>query len=159
MFLQDLRYAARMLRRSPVFTLTIILTLALGLGATTTIFSVVNAVIISPLPFASPDRLIWIAERNDRLNLPTFSASSANYLSWKAQSQSFEDMGAIGFGSYNLSGIGGDPEQLSGAPITPSVLPTLGLQPIAGRNFGAGDAVAGAPRVALISQALWLRRF
>ena len=101
--MHDLRYAARMLRRSPLFTLTIILTLTLGLGATTTIFSVVNAVLISPLPFAEPGRLIWIAERNDRLNLSTFSASSANYLSWRARTRSFEELGAVGFGSYNLS--------------------------------------------------------
>ena len=158
--MHDLRYAARMLRRSPLFTLTIILTLTLGLGATTTIFSVVNAVLISPLPFAEPGRLIWIAERNDRLNLSTFSASSANYLSWRARTRSFEELGAVGFGSYNLSGdSGGDPEQLSGAPMTPTVLPTLGLQPVAGRNFGPNDAIAGAPRVAMISQGLWMRRF
>ena len=158
--MHDLRYAARMLRRSPLFTLTIILTLTLGLGATTTIFSVVNAVLISPLPFAEPGRLIWIAERNDRLNLSTFSASSANYLSWRARTKSFEELGAVGFGSYNLSGdSGGDPEQLSGAPMTPTVLPTLGLQPVAGRNFGPNDAIAGAPRVAMISQGLWMRRF
>jgi putative ABC transport system permease protein len=159
MLMQDLRYALRVLRRSPLFTLTVVLTLTLGIGATTMIFSVVNAVILRPLPFAEPGRLVWIAERNDRLNLPRFSASSANYVSWQSRTRSFDEMGAIGFGSYNLSSNNAEPEQLSGGPLTPSVLPVLGLRPIAGRDFRPGDAVAGAPRVALISEGLWRRRF
>jgi putative ABC transport system permease protein len=159
MLLQDLRYTLRMLRRAPLFTLTVVITLMLGIGATTTIFSVVNAVILTPLPFGSPNRLMWIAERNDRLNLDRFSASTANYLSWKPRAHAFEEMGAFGFGSYNLGGDGGEPEQLSGAPITTSVLSVLGLQPLAGRDFRAGDDVTGAPRVVLISEGLWHRRF
>src|SRR5262252_7800482 len=128
--MQDLRYAIRLLKRSPLFAMTVILTLTLGIGATTAIFSVVNAVILKPLPFTSPERLVWIAERNDRLNLPRFTASSANYLSWKARTRSFDEIGAVGYGSYNLSGDGSEPEQLSGAPMTPSVLPVIGVQPI-----------------------------
>src|SRR5262249_17407067 len=85
--------------------------------------------------------------------------STANYLSWKARTQAFDEMGAVGFGSYNLSGDGQDAEQVSGAPITPSVLPVLGLQPVRGRSFRAGDDVQGAPRVAMISEGLWRRRF
>jgi putative ABC transport system permease protein len=157
--LRDLRYTVRMLRRTPLFTLTVVVTLMLGIGATTTIFSVVQAVILTPLPFGSPDRLVWIAERNDRLNLTQFSASAANYQSWKPRMHAFEEVGAIGFGSYNLSGDDTEPEQLSGGPITTSVLGVLGLRPIVGRAFRAGEEVAGAPRVALISEALWRRRF
>src|SRR4029079_17840996 len=159
MLRQDLRYTARMLRRAPLFTLSVVVTLALGIGATTAIFSVVNAVILRPLPFAESTRLVWIAERNDRLNLPRFSASTANYLSWKARAQAFDEIGAVGFGSYNISGDGQDAEQVSGAPITPSVFPVLGLLPIRGRAFRAGDDVQGAPKVALISDGLWRRRF
>src|SRR5262252_6859684 len=155
----DLRYTARMLRRAPLFTLSVVITLALGIGATTAIFSVVNAVILRPLPFPDSQRLVWIAERNDRLNLPRFSASTANYLSWKARTQAFDEMGAVGFGSYNLGGDGQDPEQVSGAPMTPSVLAVIGLQPIRGRAFRTGDDVQGAPRVAMISEGLWRRRF
>jgi hypothetical protein len=83
MWRNDLRYTMRPLRRSPVFTAAAVLTLALGIGANTAIFSVVNAVLLRPLPFAHPDRLVRVAEKNDRLNLPDFSASVPNYLSWK----------------------------------------------------------------------------
>ena len=95
--LNDLRYAARMLWKSPLFTLAVVLTVALGIGANTAIFSVVNAVMLRPMPFAEPDRLYWVAERNDKLNLATFSASVLNYLSWKEQARSFEQLGAVGF--------------------------------------------------------------
>lgn len=116
MLLQDLRYAARLLRRAPLFTLTVVATLMLGIGATTTIFSVVNAVILTPLPFTASDRLVQVAEKNDRLGLPTFSSSAANDLAWKARAHAFEAIGAFGFGSYNLTGDGGEPEQINGAP-------------------------------------------
>src|SRR3954453_4063187 len=108
----DFRYTLRMLRKSPLFTLAVVFTVALGIGANTAIFSVVNAVMLRPLPYQQPDRLVWIAEKNDKLNLPTFSASVLNYLSWKEQSRTFEAMGAFGFATVNLTGVG-DPEQLT----------------------------------------------
>src|SRR5262249_53315614 len=85
--------------------------------------------------------------------------STANYLSWKARTQAFEELGAVGFGSYNLGGDGQDPEQVSGAPLTTSVLSVLKLQPVRGRGFRAGDDVQGAPRVVMISEGLWRSRF
>jgi len=158
MLLADLRYAVRTLRRSPVFTIATVLTMGLTVGANTAIFSVVNAVLIRALPFASPGRLMQVAEKNDKLNISNFSASVLNYLSWKQQNQSFEALGAVGAGIYTLTGRG-DPEQLNGATISPSLLPILGIQPVLGRGFVDGDDRPGAAPVALISQALWRRRF
>ena len=134
MLLADLRYAVRILRRSPVFTAAAVLTMALAIGANTVIFSVVNAVLIRPLPFASPARLVQVAEKNDSLHITQFAASVLNYLSWKEQSHSFEGLGAIGAGTYALTGRG-DPEQFNGATISPSLLPLLGIQPVLGRGF------------------------
>ena len=158
MLMQDLRYTARTLRQSPVFTAAALLTVALGIGANTAIFSVVNAVMLRPLPFPAPDRLVQVAEKNDKLGLPYFGASLLNYLSWKEQAQSFEALGAFGFGNYTLTGNGA-PEQFTGAPITPSLLPLLGLQPVAGRGFREGEDQPGGPAVAMIGESLWRRRF
>ena len=154
----DFRYALRLLRRSRVFTVTVVLTLALGIGATTAIFSVVNAVLLRPLPFADPGRLMQVAERNDKLNLPTFSASALNYMSWTEQTRVFEGLAAIGFGTFTLSGHG-DPENYTGNSITPSLLPLLGVSPTRGRGFSEGDDKVGAAPVAMISESLWRRRF
>src|SRR6185437_5805015 len=142
----DIRYAIRLLVRSRLFTLTVVAIIAVGIGATTAIFSVVNAVLLRPLPFAAPSRLMQFAEKNDALHLPSFSASALNYLSWKEASRSFEQMGAIAFGTFTLSGTG-EPENYTGNAITPSLLPLLGLQPIAGRVFADGDDRAGAAPV------------
>jgi putative ABC transport system permease protein len=158
MLLADLRYAVRTLRKSPVFTSAAVLTMTLTIGANTAIFSVVNAVLIRPLPFASPERLMQVAEKNDKLNIQNFSASVLNYLSWKEQNRSFQDLGAVGSGTYTITGRG-NPEQINGAMITPSLLPILGIQPVRGRGFREGDDRPGAAPVALISQALWRRRF
>jgi putative ABC transport system permease protein len=119
---------------------------------------VVNAVLLRPLPFGEPGRLVWVAERNDKLNLSTFGASVLNYLSWKEQAQSFDSLGAIGSGIYNLTGSG-EPEQFAGATISPSVLPLLGIQPVAGRGFADGEDKPGAAPVAMIGEGLWKRRF
>jgi putative ABC transport system permease protein len=154
----DLRYALRLLRKSQLFTLTVILTLAVGIGAATTIFSVVNAVLVRPLPFADADRLMQVAEKNDKLRLRAFSASALNYLSWKEQTQTFAQLGAFQFGTFTLSGRG-DPETYTGGLITSSLIPMLGVQPLAGRTFSPDDDKIGAAPVALISQALWTNRF
>ena len=154
----DLRYAIRLLRRSRLFTTTVVLTIAIGIGATTAIFSVVNAVLLRPLPFADPGRLMQVAEKNDKLNLPAFSASALNYLSWKEQTRTFDQLGAIQFGTYTLRGHG-DPENYTGNAISPSLLPLLGLAPVAGRGFSDTDDRPGAAPVALIGESLWRRRF
>ena len=154
----DLRYALRLLRKSRLFTLTVVLTVAIGIGGTTAIFSVVNAVLLRPLPFTEPDRLMQVAEKNDALRLPAFGVSALNYLSWKEQTHTFDQLGAIQFATYTLSGHG-DPETYTGNAISPSLIPLLGLQPLVGRAFTDADAATGAAPVALISETLWRRRF
>ena len=157
MLLSDLRYTARALRRSPVFSAAVVLTVALAIGANTAIFSVVNTVLVRPLPFAAPERLVQVGEKNDAMHLPIFSVSVLNYLSWKEQTQTLQ-LAAVGFGTFSLSGSG-EPEQFTGSPITPSLLPVVGVSPIAGRGFTDGEDKPGAPRVVMISEGLWKRRF
>jgi putative ABC transport system permease protein len=156
--MSDIRYALRLLVRSRLFTATVVLVIGIGIGAATTIFSVVNAVLLRPLPFRDPARLMQIAEKNDALHLPAFGVSALNYLSWKERQHAFEQMGAVQFGTYTLSGHG-DPESYTGCAITPSLLPMLGLQPVVGRTFADGEDKPGSAPVALISEALWRRRF
>ena len=157
-FLQDIRFGLRMLRKNPGFASVAILTLALGIGANTAIFSVVNAVLIRPLPFAQPERLVRIFEKNDKLNLQQFGNSVLNYLSWKEQQQSFDKMGLIGFATLSLTG-NGEPEQFNATMISPSLMPMLGIQPLVGRGFREDEEKPGSPAVVLISEGLWKRRF
>jgi putative ABC transport system permease protein len=156
--LQDLRYTARMMWKAPAFTAAVVLTVALGIGANTAIFSFVYAVMLRPLPFAEPQRLMQVNEKNDKLNLPNFSASVLNYLSWSEQTQSFERLGAVSFSSFNLSGQA-EPEQFTGNRISPSLIPLLGIQPVAGRAFLDGEDKPGSGPVAMVSEGLWRRRF
>src|SRR5215471_20068848 len=154
----DARYAIRLLRRSPLFTAAVVLTTAIGIGGTTAIFSVVYAVLIRPLPFERPDRLMQVAEKNDALHLSAFGASLLNYLSWKEKTHTF-DLGAVQFTSgFTLTGRG-EPENYNGYAISASLLPVLGLRPTMGHGFSDADEKPGAAPVALISESLWKRRF
>ena len=117
-----------------------------------------NAVLLRPLPFAEPGRLMQVAEKNDALRLPQFGASALNYVSWKEATRTFAELGAIQFGTYTLSG-NGDPENYTGNAITPSLLPLLGVNAIAGRGFADGEDKPGAAPVAMIGETLWRRRF
>jgi putative ABC transport system permease protein len=158
MRLSDTRYAIRVLRRTPLFSAAVILTVALAIAANTTLFSVVNAVMLRPLPFGDPERLVQLAEKNDKLNLPNFAASVLNFLSWREQTHSFQEMAAVGFGTFTLSGTG-EPEQLSGNRISPGLLRVLGVRPLAGRAFLDEEEKPGAAPVAIIGEGLWNRRF
>jgi len=158
MLRDDLRYAWRMLGKSPLTAAAIVVTVALAVGATTAVFSVFNALILRPLPFRAPERLVWVAERNDRLNLPTFTTSGPNFRSWKELGAPLEALAAIGYASYNLGGDG-EPEQLTGGSLTADVFRTLGIAPLAGRAFLVEEEQAGSGRVAMIGEALWRRRF
>ncbi len=158
MLLTDLRYALRMIRKTPLFTVVVVFTVALAIAANTAIFSFVNAVLLRPLPFREPGRLVQVAEKNDKLNLPNFGASVLNFLSWREQTQGLDGIAAMGFSTITLSG-GGEPEQLPGNRLSPALMPVLGLAPIAGRSFTEDEEKPGSPAVAMIGEGLWKRRF
>src|SRR4029077_2393159 len=134
MLWNDIRYAARMMGRTPVFTATVILTVMLAIAANTTVFSVVNAVMLRPLPFREPNGIVQVAEKNDKLKLASFGASVLNFLSWREQNQAFEELAAVGFSNYTLSGSG-EAEQFSGNRISPALTRVLGISAVAGRVF------------------------
>jgi putative ABC transport system permease protein len=159
MFINDVRYAARLMTRTPVFAIAVILTIALAIGANTAVFSVVNAVMIRPLPFADPGHLVQVAEKNEKLNLPSFGVSALNFVGWREQQHSFEELGAFGSNTYTISSGTGDPEQLLGARISPSLTRVLGINPIAGRTFVDNEEKPGGASVAIIGEGLWKRRF
>src|SRR5215472_3848671 len=147
-----------MLRKSPLATLAIVLTVALAVGAATAVFSVFSALILRPLPYLDAARLVWVAERNDKLNLATFATSGLNFRSWQELSAPVDSLSAIGYASYNLGGDG-EPEQLTGGTLSSGVFSALGIAPIAGRTFTRDEEQPGAARVAMIGEALWRRRF
>src|SRR5574341_452661 len=148
-----------MLLKNPGFTLVVLLTLSLGIGANTAIFSVVNAVMLRQLPFANADRLVRLNESNPERGWPTFSVSHPNFLDWRARNQTFEAMAATGGASFNLS-TGGEVEVVRGAAITADFLPALGVAPALGRNFlPEEDRPGGNVRVALLAHGFWQRRF
>ena len=156
--LNDLRYAVRAIRRAPAFSLAVMLTVALTIAANTAMFSVVNAVLVRPLPYADAKRLVQVGEKNDRLNVSNFGASVLNFVSWREQTHAFDQLAAIGFASFNLSGVG-EPEQFVGNRISPALLNVLGLAPIAGRGFADAEERPGAPPVAMIGERLRARRW
>jgi putative ABC transport system permease protein len=155
--LQDLRYGARMLLKKPGFTLIAVITLALGIGANTAIFSVVNAVLLRPLPYAEPERLVALWESNTQRPMSRNSISYPNFFDWRAQSQLFERMASYYTISMNLTGIA-TPVNLRGATVSPELFATLGVKPLLGRWFVAEEEKPGI-RAAIISHSLWQRQF
>ncbi len=155
--LQDARYALRQMRRNPGFTAVAILTLALGIGANTAIFSFVNAVLLRPLPFQEPDRVVFVSEWNLKRNAST-PFSPRDFADYRAQARSFGHFGATYSTNAVLTG-GGDPERLQAASYTSGVLEALGVQPLIGRVIAPRDENAGAENVVLLSHSLWQRRF
>ena len=150
--LSDLQYAFRSLRKSPGFTAIVLLTLGLGIGATTALFSVVNAVLLQPLAYKDPEQLVTLLHRG------VVPVSIANYLDWQEQTRSFSAMGAAESWSPNLTGTT-EPENLVGLRVTQSMLPVLGVRPEMGRMFAAGADRTGAELETVISHSLWERRF
>ncbi len=152
---QDLRFAARMLRKSPGFTAVAVLTLALGVGANTAIFSLVNGVLLRPLPYRNPNRLTMVWEKS-RDGSPE-NVGYATYLDWKSQNKSFEEI-AI-YSSWQPVLQVGEPEQLSGLRVTNNYFRTLGVHPEIGRDFLPEEDVPNANKVVLLSHSLWQRKF
>ena len=156
--LSDARYALRNLLRRPTFTLIAVVTLALGIGANTAIFSAVNALLLKPLPFPQLDRVVAIWDKLPARGLMHNEVAVANYLDWRAQSQSFEQLGLYRWWSANLTGID-PPERIQGFLVTANFLDALGMKPIMGRNFLTEENQPGKDQVAIITHSLWQRRF
>jgi len=154
-FLQDLRYAWRMLFKNAGFTTVVVVTLALGIGTNTAIFTVVNAVLLRSLPFRDPSRLVLVVERSP---FPTITTSYQNYVDWRDQSHSFESMEATRATNLTLV-AGGEPERLNARMATAGLFPLLGVRAVAGRTFLPEEDRAGGAPAALLSYGLWQRRF
>jgi putative ABC transport system permease protein len=156
---QDVRYGARGLRKSPGFAIAAIALLALGIGANTAIFSLVSAVVLRPLPFPDPDRLVLIWDDFSASHGPTrVEPSAADYVMWKEQSRSFGDTAMFTPSYYNLTG-NGEPAKLSGVRTTANLFAVLGMQPLLGRALDPGDDRPDAAPVVVISDRLWRARF
>jgi predicted permease len=155
--LADLRYGLRLIRKSPVFAIVTIGTLALGIGANTAIYSIVDAVVIRALPFNDPDRVVMLWEDASFVSFPRNTPAPANYLSWKELNRSFTDVAATRGITASLTGDG-SPEQVTGRRVTSNFFSVLGATPIAGRTFTDEEDRTSAP-VTIISYGLWQRRF
>src|SRR5438270_2423553 len=155
--IKDIRYGVRMLTRNPAFTVVAVIALALGIGANAAIFSVVNAVLLRPLPYDDPDRLMMIRETK-LPQFPEFSVSPGNFLDWQKQNTVFEPLVAINATSFNLV-EGGEPERLQGQRVTDGFLAMFGVQPQIGRGFLPEEDQPGHNFVVILSYGLWQRRF
>ncbi|MGA9774086.1 MAG: ABC transporter permease [Blastocatellia bacterium] len=154
--IQDLRFGLRMLLKKPVFTLIAVLTLGLGIGANTAVFSVVNSVLLRGLPFRDSDRLVTIAETHPEL--PRLQVATPDFKDWQQQAQSFDSLAAYSMRNLVLTDAG-EPEQLQGTCVTQNLFPLLGLSPAPGRNFLPEEEQSGSDRVVIISYDLWQRQF
>ena len=155
---RDVRYGARMLIRKPGFTIVAVLTLALGIAATTATFTVVDAVLLRKLPVTDPDRVVVIHNQLPKLNLPRSPVSALHYLDYSRQTDAFESTAAFVTTNVNLSGVS-LPERLQAGRVTATFFPTLGINPAAGRFFNPEEDRAGNERFAVLSTALWNRLF
>ena len=156
-FLRDLRYGARALLRAPGFTAVATLTLALGIGANTAIFSVVNAVLLEPLSYRDPDRLVFVWERNTAIGKDRDLVAPPNYLDWKAQNAVFDGLGAYRIGGFNMTGVG-EPESVVAIFISNSMSRVLGVEPLIGRWFTEEEEQKRI-RVVVLRHEFWQRRF
>ena len=154
--IQDLRYGLRMLAKNPGFTAVAVIALALGIGANTAIFSVVNGVLLRPLPYRDPGRLMRLSESSP--DFRTMSVAYPNFVDWKDQNRSFAGLAAVRWNDYDVSG-GGEPEHLSGKMVSADFFRLLGVTPVLGRDFDSRADRLGAAPVVLIGGGWWSRRF
>ncbi len=154
----DIRYAFRNLLKRPGFTLIAVVTLALGIGANTAIFSAINALLLKPLPFPELDRVVAIWDKLPSRGVMHNEVAMANYLDWQAQNQSFEQLAVYRWWNANLTGVD-TPERIQGFLVSANYLDVLGMKPIMGRNFYPEENQSGKDAVAIITHSLWQRRF
>ena len=154
----DLRYGVRMLWKNKSFTAVAVVALALGIGANSAIFSVVNTVLLRPLPYKEPGRLVMVWEDDTKHGFPNDTPAAANYVDWRDQNQVFEGMAAAADQSFNLTGAG-EPERFDGKRVSANFFSLLGVEPQLGRAFMPEEDVSGANRVVVLSHGLWQRRF
>ncbi len=156
--LHEFRFALRSLLKTPGFTVVAVITVALAIAANTAVFSLVNALLIRPLPFQAPQNLVLLFEKFTAQGLDQIPVSAPEYLDWEKQTRSYERIAAFDFANFNLTG-GDMPERIQGAAVTPSLFPLLGVQPIKGRVFNESEFGEGNDGVVVISERLWRRRF
>ena len=154
--IQDLKFGLRMLAKSPGFTAVAIVTLALGIGANTAIFSVVNGVLLKPLPFPQPSRLVRLSEKSGHFN--EMSVAYPNFLDWQRENKCFQQIAAYVGQDMILTGVG-EPEYLQGASVSYNFFSVLGVRPILGRTFKPEEDRQGGAPVVMLSYGLWTRRF
>ena len=157
--LQDLRFGIRMLVKNPIFTLIAVVTLGLGIGANTAIFSVVDAVLLRPLPYPEANRLVFLWSTMKSQGVPISSSALPDYHGWRDRNQVFEGLAGFYDGDFNLSSPGSTPELVQGAYITSNLFQVLKIAPSLGRSFGPEEEQFGRHHVVLLSYGLWQRRF
>src|SRR2546422_1049641 len=153
--IQDLRYALRALAKNPGFTLIVVLTLALGIGANTAIFSVVNGVLLTPLPYKDPSRLVVVWESKGTASHNV--VNPANYMNWHDRATSFSGLALLSWTGITFTGD--QVEEVQGRSVTPDFFGVVGATPLLGRTFNAEESRPNSPRVLVLSEALWRRRF
>jgi putative ABC transport system permease protein len=156
--MRSLTYAVRQLAATPGFTAVAVLIVAIGIGASTAMFSVVDAVVLKPLALPDSDRLVAVYETNLERDLPAFSVSVPNYLDFQARSKSFASLAAVYWRAMNLTGSG-EPELIQVRAVTANFLETLGVRMALGRDFRREEDRVGGPKVAVLSDGFWRRRF
>jgi MacB-like periplasmic core domain len=154
----QIRYVLRRLGRAPMFTAMTLLTLAVGIGANTAIFSVVEGVLLKPLPYPHPEELVAVRLTAPGINLKDLSLSPSDYFIFREQSRTFQDLGPYMGSSVNITGFG-EPEHASGLLVTDGVLPVLETTPLLGRSFTRADDQAGSPNTVILTYAYWQRKF
>ena len=157
-FSGHIKYALRRLSRAPLFTSVAILTLTLGIGANTAIFSVVEGVLLKPLPYPHPDQLIGLNHTALGINIPELTLSPSMYFTYRDENRSFEDIGIYTGDSVSVTGLA-EPEQVKALDVTDGVIPVVGVRPLLGRSFSRKDDLPGSPETAILFYGYWQRRF